>query len=86
MKLNLATLKQSLSDCHMKGNDPRRKLLEDVADNEYFLRRALECINNCFEGVEVEENSKFAIQLLNIFRVKHGAVQSEGKSADGTGS
>ncbi len=69
-KINLAQLRQSLSECHLTSDNKMLTLLADVTDAKYFLNRVMECIHACQDEQEVLENSKLAIQLLNLYRVR----------------
>lgn len=86
--LNLKVLRASLNECQYTGEDRTDlKFMDDVKDPKYYLHRAMEAIGQCEKGIDVQENSKLAIRLLNLYRVKSNEpLQSEGQPSDGTGS
>jgi hypothetical protein len=67
--LKLTELKASLAECHLKSDDRKTKMFQDINDHQYFLNRTIECIGEIKDGVDVMENTKLGIQLMNYFRV-----------------
>lgn len=68
-RIKLNDLKKSLSECHMASDDRNLPFYHDVKDPSYFLNRTLEAIHEVADGIDVYENTKLAIQLLNVYRV-----------------
>lgn len=69
MKIKIGDLKKSLAECHVDSSDEKLKFLLDVKDPQYFLSRTMECIHECQAGIDIYDNSRLAIQLMNMFRV-----------------
>ena len=63
-------LKKLLSGCHINSKDKNFKFIKD-ASYDYCVRRAMEVIIKSSQGEDVQDNLKFAIQLLNMARYKH---------------
>lgn len=77
--MKLSDLKKSLAECHLTSDDQKTKFLLDVKHPGYFLSRIRECLNELDIGENVSENTKLAIQLLNMFRVLYNErLQSQG--------
>jgi hypothetical protein len=76
MKIKISDLKKSLAECHVTSDDDKQKFLDDVKDPTYFLQRTMEAIHECQDGIDIYENTRLAIQLLNRFRVFH-RIQDE---------
>jgi hypothetical protein len=68
-KIKISDLKKSLAECHVTSDDEKQKFLDDVKDPTYFLQRTMEAIHECQDGIDIYENTRLAIQLLNRFRV-----------------
>lgn len=68
-KIKISDLKKSLAECHVDSSDEKLKFLLDVKDPTYFLSRTMECLHECQNGIDIYDNSRLAIQLLNLFRV-----------------
>lgn len=69
--IKLSELKKSLAECHLTSDDKKTKFLLEVNNPRYFLDRVVEAIGECKDGVDVLENTKLIIQLVNIFRVMY---------------
>jgi hypothetical protein len=72
--MKLSDLKKSLSACHLTSDDEKVKFLLEVKDPEYFLNRTLECLDELKRGVNVQNNCKLAIQLINLFKQNDAEV------------
>lgn len=68
-KIKIGELKKSLAECHVDTSDDKLKFLLDVKDPSYFLSRTMEAIHECQAGIDVLDNSRLAVQLMNMFRV-----------------
>lgn len=69
MKIKIGDLKKSLAECHVTSDDASQKFLDDIQDPDYFLNRTMEAIHAMKDGVDIYDNSRLAIQLLNRYRV-----------------
>lgn len=69
--MNLADLKKSLSECHLTKSDTKTKFLMDVNDPNFYLHRIMECVGSCQRGEDIPENTKLAIQLMNLYRCNY---------------
>jgi hypothetical protein len=67
--MKLSDLKKSLAECHLTSDDGKLPFLLEVTHSSYFLNRVRECLKELDTGVNVQGNTKLAIQLLNIYRV-----------------
>jgi hypothetical protein len=82
-KIKISDLKKSLAECHIDSSDDKLKFLLDVKDPSYFLQRTMEAIHECQQGIDIYDNSRLAVQLMNLFRVYHRNEEAEASIAFG---
>jgi hypothetical protein len=69
MSITFGELRSSLSACHLDAKNRVHQVLLQQ-NKEYLLSRAQEALLYASEGIDVDKNLIFVIQLCNIARKK----------------